>query len=283
VSDRGAPGPSVFADPAAFRAAVRRGHFRGTTAALLPGFIQANLVVLPAGWAEEFIEFCVRNPRPCPLLDVTAAGSPDPRRLAPGADLRTDVPGYRVFAQGDFRETTDLHQAWDEDSVGFLLGCSFTFERALQAAGIPLRHVEQGTTVPMYRTSLACIPTGRLAGPTVVSMRPIPRAMVERATEISAGYPGSHGAPIHAGDPSAIGIADIAHPDFGDPVDIGANEVPVFWACGVTPQVILEQSGCVRFAAHAPGRMFVGDAPETIDVLSARSALAQFRGAATTA
>ncbi|HEV2009478.1 MAG TPA: putative hydro-lyase [Candidatus Limnocylindria bacterium] len=281
MSERRAPGPSVFADPAAFRAAVRRGAFRGTTAGLLPGFIQANLVVLPAGWAEEFIEFCIRNPRPCPLLDVTAAGSPDPRRLAPGADLRTDLPGYRVFAQGAFRETTDLQEAWDEDSVGFLLGCSFTFERALQAADIPLRHVEQGTTVPMYRSSLGCIPTARLAGPMVVSMRPIPRALVERAGEISARYPGSHGAPVHAGDPSAIGIADLAHPDFGDPVDIGATEVPVFWACGVTPQVILEESGAVGFAAHAPGRMFVGDAAETIDVLSARSALAHLGGATT--
>jgi len=282
VSERGAP-PSAFADPAAFRAAVRRGDFRGTTAGLLPGFIQANLVVLPAGWADEFIEFCVRNPRPCPLLDVTAAGSSDPRRLAPGADLRTDVPGYRVFAQGAFRETTDLHEAWEQDSVGFLLGCSFTFERALQAVDIPLRHVEQGTTVPMYRTSLACVPTGRLAGPVVVSMRPIPRTLVARATEISARYPGSHGAPIHAGDPSAIGIADIAHPDYGDPVDIGANEVPVFWACGVTPQVILEGSGCAAFAAHAPGRMFVGDAPETIDALSADTARTQRGGGSATA
>lgn len=267
MSARGGAGTSVFDVPAAFRAAVRRGEFRGTTAGLLPGFIQANLVVLRADWAEEFSEFCVRNPRPCPLLDVTAVGSPDPRRLAPGADLRTDVPGYRIFAQGTFREATDLRAEWGGDSVGFLLGCSFTFERALQAAGIPLRHVEQGTTVPMYRTSLACIPTARLAGPMVVSMRSIPRALVDRATEISARYPGSHGAPVHAGDPSTIGIADIAHPDFGDPVDIGDDEVPVFWACGVTPQVILEASGCPAFAAHAPGRMFVGDAPETIEAM----------------
>ena len=280
MTDRRAPSAPVFGDPAAFRAAVRRGEFRGTTAGLLPGFVQANLIVLPADWALEFIEFCVRNPRPCPLLDVTAVGSSDPRRLARGADLRTDVPGYRVFAQGGFREATDLHQVWDEDSVGFLLGCSFTFERAFLAAGIPLRHVEQGTTVPMYRTSLPCIRTARLAGPTVVSMRPIPQALVERATEISARYPGSHGAPVHVGDPSAIGITDIAHPDFGDPVAIGANEVPVFWACGVTPQIILETSACGRFAAHAPGRMFVGDAPETIDTLSALAALAHFGGAA---
>jgi len=224
---------SVFADPAALRAAARRGEFRHTTAGLLPGFIPANLVVLPV-------------------------------RLAPGADLRTDVPGYRVFSRGLFRETTDLLEEWNESSVGFLLGCSFTFERALQAAGIPLRHVERGTIVPMYRTSVACAPTTRLAGPMVVSMRPIPRALVARANEISARYPGSHGAPVHIGDPAAIGVADLARPDFGDPADIGADEVPVFWACGVTPQVILEESGCERFAAHVPGRMFVGDAPETI-------------------
>jgi len=263
---------SAFVHPAALRAAVRRGEFRGTTAGLLPGFVQANLVVLPASWAEEFRDFCIRNPRPCPLLDVTATGSPHPLRLAPGADLRTDVPGYRVFSSGIFRETTDLIEEWDDTSVGFLLGCSFTFERALQAAGIPLRHLERGTTVPMYRTSVACTPTARLAGPMVVSMRPIPRALVARATEISARYPGSHGAPVHADDPAALGIANLARPDFGDPVDIGAEEVPVFWACGVTPQVILAESGCERFAAHVPGRMFVGDAPETIGILSAAAA-----------
>ena len=274
---------SAFADPAALRAAVRRGEFRRTTAGLLPGFVQANLVVLPGSWAEEFVDFCVRNPRPCPLLDVTARGSPHPLRLAPGADLRTDVPGYRVFSGRVFRETTDLLGEWDETAVGFLLGCSFTFERALQAAGVPLRHVERGTTVPMYRTAVACTPTTRLAGPMVVSMRPIPRALVARATEISARYPGSHGAPVHAGDPAAIGIADLARPDFGDPADIGADEVPVFWACGVTPQVILAESGCARYAGHMPGRMFVGDAPETIGVLSGGGARTQMGGGAATA
>lgn len=259
---------NAFADPAAFRAAVRRGEFHRSTSGLLPGFVQANLVVLPARWASEFVEFCVRNPRPCPLLDVTAAGSPDPRRLAPGADLRTDVPGYRVFAQGTVRETNDLRSAWTDDSVGFLLGCSLSFERALRAAGVPLRHIEEGKTVPMYRTSLACTPTARLAGPMVVSMRPMPLGLVDRATEISSRFPGSHGAPVHVGDPAAIGIADLARPDFGDAVRIGADEVPVFWGCGVTPQVVLAESGCEPFAAHAPGKMFVGDAPETIGLLS---------------
>jgi uncharacterized protein YcsI (UPF0317 family) len=271
---------SAFADPAAFRGAVRRGAFAGTTAGLLPGFVQANLVVLPGSWAEEFVEFCVRNPRPCPLLDVTATGSPHPLRLAPGADLRTDVPGYRVFSDGAFRETTDLLQEWNESSVGFLLGCSFTFDRALQEAGVPLRHLERGRTVPMYRTSLTCTPTARLAGPMVVSMRPIPRALVSLASEISARYPGSHGAPVQVGGPAALGIADLARPDFGDPADIGADEVPVFWACGVTPQVVLAESGCEGFAAHMPGRMFVGDAPETIGMLSGDAARVQMAGGA---
>lgn len=274
MSVRRAPSPA-FSDPLALRAAVRRGEFRGTTAGLLPGFIQANLVVLPSGWAAEFVAFCLRNPRPCPLLDVTAVGSSDPRRLAPGADLRTDVPGYRVFAEGTFRDRVDLIAEWTVDSVGFLLGCSFTFERALLAAGVPLRHVEQGTTVPMYRTALACEPTARLAGPMVVSMRPIPRQLVDQAAAISAGYPGSHGAPIHAGDPADIGIPDIARPDYGDPVEIRPDEVPVFWACGVTPQAILERSEAPTFAAHAPGRMFVGDAPETIGALSPQAAQAR--------
>lgn len=263
---------SGFADPAAFRGAVRRGAFRATTAGLLPGFVQANLVVVPRSWAEEFLEFCVRNPRPCPLLDVTATGSPHPLRLAPEADLRTDVPGYRIFSDGAFRETTDLLQEWNESSVGFLLGCSFTFERALQHAGVPMRHVERGGTVPMYRTSLSCTPTARLAGPLVVSMRPIPRALVSLASEVSARYPGSHGAPVQVGGPAVLGIADLARPDFGDPADIGADEVPVFWACGVTPQIVLAESGCEGFAAHLPGRMFVGDAPETLGVLSAGAA-----------
>lgn len=269
------PAAPAFADPAALRSAIRQGGFRGTTAGLLPGFIQANLVVLPVSWAAEFIEFCIRNPRPCPLLDLTDPGSAEPRRIAPGADLRTDVPGYRVYTDGAFHDRDDLVSGWLSDSVGFLLGCSFTFERALQAARVPLRHVEQGTTVPMYRTSLACIPTARLAGPMVVSMRPIPRHLVEQAAEISARYPGSHGAPVHAGDPTDIGIHDIARPDYGDPVEIRRDEVPVFWACGVTPQAVLERSGVETFAAHAPGRMFVGDAPETIGALSLQAAQAR--------
>jgi uncharacterized protein YcsI (UPF0317 family) len=259
----------VSRTPAELRNEIRSGRFSGTTAGLAPGFAQANLVVLKREWAEEFRAFCLRNPRPCPLLDMTEPGSPHPLRLAPDADLRTDVPGYRVFSDGRFVEVTDLRDVWSGDVVSFLIGCSFSFERALLSAGLPLRHIELGSTVPMYVTSRVCAAAGRLGGPMVVSMRPLPEPLVERATAICSAYPGSHGPPVHVGDPAALGIRDLTQPDFGDPVPIRAGEVPVFWGCGVTPQVVLERSGCEWFAAHRPGRMFVSDRPDTIGPLVA--------------
>ncbi len=255
--------------PAELRAGIREGRFRATTAGFAPGFAQANLVVLPRGWADEFRSFCLRNPRPCPLLDATEPGSPHPRRLAPDADLRTDLPGYRVFSDGRFVDVADLRDVWRDDLVSFLIGCSFSFERALLDAVIPIRHLELGRTVPMYVTSRACAGAGRLAGPMVVSMRPLPETLVERVSAICAGYPGSHGPPVHVGDPEVIGIRDLARPDFGDPVPIRMGEVPVFWGCGVTPQVVLKRSGCQWFSAHRPGRMFVSDRPDTITPLVA--------------
>src|SRR5262249_45061489 len=226
-----------------------------------------NLVVLDTTWSDEFRGFCERNPQPCPLLDVTAPGSPIPRRLAPEADLRTDLSGYRIYQGATFAEVSDLLGVWGDNDVGFLLGCSFTFERALRNEGIPLRHVELGRIVPMYRTTIQCEPSGRLAGPMVVSMRPIPRSKIDRVTEICRGYPASHGAPVHVGDPSAIGIVDLDRPDYGDPVPLGSDELPVFWGCGVTPQVVLEQSGCERFSSHKPGSMFVSDRSEELTTL----------------
>ncbi len=254
--------------PAEVRSAIRSGRFRGTTAGLAPGYAQANLVVVPGEWADDFRVFCLRNPRPCPLLDVTPPGSPRPLRLAPDADLRTDVPGYRVYRDGVAQRCDDLRSVWSDDLVAFLLGCSFTFERALLANGVPIRHIELGRTVPMFVTSLACEAAGRIAGPVVVSMRPIPGRNVPRAREICSRYPGSHGEPVHAGDPALIGISDLDRPDFGDPVPIHPEEVPVFWGCGVTPQVVLERSGCPWYASHEPGRMFVSDAEETIAPLT---------------
>jgi uncharacterized protein YcsI (UPF0317 family) len=242
------------------RAACRSGRLTGPTPGLALGYVQANLVVLPKDWAFDFLLFCQRNPKPCPLLDVTDAGSPEPRAVAPGADLRTDLPAYRVWQNGELvDEPTDITRYWRDDLVGFVIGCSFTFENALIEAGIPVRHVEQGVNVPMYRTSIACQPAGRFAGPMVVSMRPLTPAQALSATRICGKYPLAHGAPVHFGDPAAIGIRDIARPDFGDAVEIRSGETPVFWACGVTPQSALMQSKPPFAITHKPGHMFLTD------------------------
>ncbi len=244
----------------AVREACRTGRLTGPTPGLAMGFVQANLVLLPRDWAFDFLLFCQRNPKPCPLLDVTDAGEPEPRTVAPGADLRTDLPAYRVWHDGELvAEPTDLHKYWRDDLVGFLIGCSFTFENALLAAGVPVRHIEQGVNVPMYRTNIECRPAGRFAGPLVVSMRPLTPAYTRRATEICAGFPQAHGAPVHAGDPAAIGISDIGRPDYGDAVDIRPGEQPVFWACGVTPQAAVARARPPFAITHQPGHMFVTD------------------------
>ena len=247
------------ASPPEVRAAIRAGLLRGTTAGLAPGHAQANLVVVEREWAADLARFCLLNPRPCPLLDVTRIGSPVPARLAPAADVRTDLPGYRVHREGVVQEVADLREEWHEGLVAFLIGCSFSFERALRADGIPVRHIDLGRTVPMYVTSLECAPAGRIRGPMVVSMRPVAADAVERMVEISSRFPGAHGAPVHIGDPAEIGIAALDRPDFGDAVPVAAGEVPVFWGCGVTPQVVLSRSGCRWFAGHLPGQMFVSD------------------------
>ena len=246
---------------------MRAGAWRGSTAGAAPGFAQANLVVVEGEWADDFRLFCARNTQACPLLDVTIAGSPQPRRVAPDADIRTDVPGYRIYEGDQFRSAHDLKGVWRADLVAFLLGCSFTFERALVERGIAMRHVELSRVVPMFVTSTMCAPAGRLHGPLVVSMRPIPTARVDEVRRICGSFPGAHGAPVHAGDPTVIGIADLARPDFGDPVPVRAGETPVFWACGVTPQVVLRQSGCSWYATHEPGHMFVTDRPEDMVAL----------------
>jgi uncharacterized protein YcsI (UPF0317 family) len=251
------------APAAAVRDAARRGELTGPTAGLAPGFTQANLVVLPQADAYDFLLFCVRNPRPCPLLEVTDAGSPEPARTAPGADLRTDLPRYRVLRDGEVvDETAEIRGHWREDLVAFVIGCSFTFERALLADGIPIRHVELGVNVPMYRTATDCVPAGRFAGPLVVSMRPMTPAQALRATQITTRYPSVHGAPLHVGDPAALGIADLDAPDYGDPVPVRDGEVPVFWACGVTPQAVAAASRPELMVTHAPGHMLVTDLPD---------------------
>ncbi len=252
-------GPAT--SPAQARAAFRTGLVR-PTAGVAQGFAQANLITLPAELAADFQRFAELNPKPCPLLDVLH-GTPEPA-IAPAADLRTDLPLYRVWRDGQMvDEVADATDAWGNpsESVSFLIGCSFTFEWALLDEGVPVRHIEAGRNVAMYRTSIDCEPAGIFGGKLVVSLRGIPEAMVDTAVEVSGRYPAVHGAPVHIGDPAAIGIADLAHPDYGEPPLFEPGDVPVFWACGVTPQSVLAASRPAFAITHAPGCMFISDVP----------------------
>lgn len=238
--------------------AVREGKFRDTTAGMCSGYAQANLVILPEELAFDFLLFCQRNPKPCPVLDVIEPGAFSPKLAAPEADVRTDTPGYRVYRDGKLVDQPDnLLSYWRDDLVTFLLGCSFTFERALLENDIPVRHIEEKVTVPMYITSRECVPAGVFNGPLVVSMRPIPREKVVRAVQVTSRFPSVHGAPVQVGDSEALGIQDIGKPSFGDPVTIKRGEVPVFWACGVTPQAVAMHVRPELMITHTPGRMFV--------------------------
>jgi len=242
------------------RAACRSGAWTAPTPGVAAGFVQANLVVLPLEYAFDFMLFCHRNPQPCPLLDVTDPGNPEPRRVASGADVRTDVPRYAVYRDGLLIDRpTDLREYWRNDLVAFLLGCSFTFETALLAAGLPVRHVEQGTNVPMFRTNRPNQRAGVFQGELVVSMRPFPPHLVAEAARLSARMPLAHGAPVHDGDPAALGIRELNRPDFGEPVEVRPGEVPVFWACGVTPQVAIMAAKPSIALTHLPGHMFLTD------------------------
>jgi uncharacterized protein YcsI (UPF0317 family) len=242
------------------RLACRGGHLAEQTSGLAPGFAQANLAILPRDLAGDFLLFCQRNPKPCPLLDVTEPGSFVPRYAAPDADLRTDLPRYRMWRDGRLvDELTDLRAIWQNDFVSFVIGCSFTFEAALLRAAIPVRHIELGVNVPMYRTNIECRPAGIFHGPLVVSMRPLKPPDAIKAMQITSRYPAVHGAPVHIGLPGEIGIADIARPDFGDSVPIADDELPVFWACGVTPQAVAMAARPPLMITHSPGCMFVTD------------------------
>ena len=243
------------------RLAIRAGEHTGPTAHLAPGCVQANLVVLPRAVASDFIAFAVRNPKPCPIVEVVEQGT-EAVLTAPGSDLRIDVPRYRLFVDGAHTDSAaDATDWWRDDLVSVLLGCSFSFETALLQAGLPVRHIEHGRNVPMYVTDRQCEPGGDFAGPLVVSMRPMPVALVEQARRITEAYPQAHGGPIHAGNPAGLGIADLGTPDFGDPVDIHAGEVPMFWACGVTPQLAITNAAPEIAITHEPGHMFITDLP----------------------
>ena len=243
--------------PRAARARFRAGLVT-PTAGWCDGYTQANLLVVPRELAWDFLLFAQRNPGPCPVLDVLEPGAVA-GPLAEG-DVRTDAPRYRVWVDGELAaEPTDVRHVWRDDLVTFLIGCSFTFEGALRAAGVPVRHVEQGVNVPMYRTARRCRDAGAVSGPLVVSMRPVPAALVDTAIAVTARFPAVHGAPVHVGDPRELGIADLDAPDHGDPVRCEPGDVPVFWACGVTPQEAVMESRPPFAITHAPGHMLITD------------------------
>jgi uncharacterized protein YcsI (UPF0317 family) len=247
-------------DPKQIRAANRSGELKRTTAGLAPDYVQANLAVLPKEQAYDFLLFCQRNPQSCPLLEVTDVGSPEPKLTAPGADLRTDIAKYRIYKNGEVTdEVTDVTPYWRDDLVAFLLGCSFTFEQAMVQAGVHLWHLENGKSVAMWRTNVESRSAGIFHGPMVVSMRPIRPGELSKAVTASARFPGAHGAPVHIGAPEAIGIKDINKPDYGDAQQFAPGDIPVFWACGVTPQAVALASKPPFMITHSPGSMFVTD------------------------
>ena len=246
--------------PDEIRAQIRSGEHTGPTSGLARSHVQTNLVVLPEEYAFDFLKFCVRNPKPCPVLEVTDMGSPTPAVMAPDADLRTDVPKYRVYEKGELvDEPTDIQGYWKEDLVSFLIGCSFTFEAALLNAGLRIAHQDQGRNVPMYVTDRGCTLSGPFSGPMVVSMRPYKPEEIPAAVSASGRYPTMHGAPVHVGDPGSLGVRDLNEPEFGESISVREDEVPVFWACGVTPQAVAMNARPPLMITHSPGHMFVTD------------------------
>lgn len=246
--------------PVELRQRIRSGAHRGTTSGMAPGHVQCNIVILPEAWAGDFLRFCQANPKPCPVVAISPAPGDPALPTLGDLDIRTDVPRYRVFREGlPVEECEDIRGLWRDDLVTFALGCSFSFEEALLADGLEIRNITEGVNVPMYRTSIDCQPAGPFRGRMVVSMRPFPAAQAIRAIQICTRFPSVHGAPVHLGDPALIGIADLGKPDFGDPVTVREDELPVFWACGVTPQVALEQARPPLAITHSPGCMLVSD------------------------
>ncbi|MEO0791560.1 MAG: putative hydro-lyase [Pseudomonadota bacterium] len=245
------------------RATIRSGRYGQHTAGLAAGKLQANLVILDEAYALDFARYCQRNAKSCPNVGMTDTGDPMFRTLGRDLDIRSDVPSYNIYRNGKLAGQADnIRDLWTDRSVAFAIGCSFTFEHALQKAGIRMRHIDEDRTVPMYRTSIETVPAGPFRGGMVVSMRPIPKAELERVDEICRTYPQAHGAPVHCGDPADIGIADLVQPDWGSPSPVGPEEVAVFWACGVTPQNALMAANLPLVITHTPGCMIVTDVAE---------------------
>lgn len=247
------------ASPKEVRELIREGKITSPTAGMCGGYAQANLVILPKDYAEEFRTFAKNNPKPCPILEVLD-GSPLTKHMGLEGNILTDIPKYNIYKNGVLTDTvTNASKYWEEGFAGFLIGCSFSFEEALIKAGVEVRHITMNCNVPMYKTNIPCTPAGRFEGPVVVSMRPMPPEQVQLAYEVTGKFPKVHGAPIHHGNPADIGIKDINQPDYGDAVEIHPGEVPVFWACGVTPQAAITQAKPPIVITHAPGHMFITD------------------------
>ncbi len=249
-----------FDHPKQIRKKIREGVIFGNTSGLCPGYVQGNLVILPKEHANDFKEFCLNNTAPCPLLSVSEPGDFVINELGEDIDIRTDVPEYHVFIIGELETTVkDIKYYWQDDFVTFVLGCSFSFEDALIENGIGVRNIEQKKNVSMYKTNIQAISSKFFYSSYVVSMRPIKLEDVDRAVQITSEFPKAHGAPIHIGNPEAIGITDLSNPDFGDAVEVRGDEIPVFWACGVTPQLAIKNAKLPFAITHVPGKMLITD------------------------
>ena len=256
-------GLQIFKSGNALRSEVRAGRFSGQTAGQAPDFLQGNVVILPRLYAQEFLLLCTNNPKPCPLIGISRPGETVISDLG-NFDIRSDIPKYRVYRDGALKdEVSDIADLWSLDMVTFVLGCSFTFEEPLMRNGFSVRHIEQGSNVPMFKTNIETMPGGIFNGPLVVTMRSYPESQIPAIFDLSARYPHAHGTPVYWGDPEKIGISDLRSPDYGDPVTVPKGEVPVFWACGVTPQAAIERAKPDLCITHAPGCMLVTDLPST--------------------
>ncbi|MFA5449832.1 MAG: putative hydro-lyase [Clostridia bacterium] len=246
--------------PSEARELIRIGKITHQTSGMCLGYAQANLVILPKALADDFLLFTQRNPKSCPVLEVSETGARGLKHIAKDADIARDLPKYRVYEKGVLTgEYTDVSHLWRDDFVSFFIGCSFSFESALLDAGVPVRHIEEGKNVPMYITNIDCESAGVFSGRMVVSMRPIPPQHIDKAVEVTAAMPRVHGSPVHIGEPKDIGISNLSRPDFGDSVTINQGEIPVFWCCGVTPQSVVMNVKPEIAITHSPGHMFITD------------------------
>ncbi|WP_299615572.1 putative hydro-lyase [Pelagibius sp.] len=243
------------------REAVRAGAWRTTTHGLARGFVQANVAIVPEAYALDFMRFCHRNPKPCPLLDVTDTGDPEFRQIAPGSDVRTDLSEYSVYRDGELAaEPGDIRDLWREDLVAFAMGCSLSFDQILLDHGIDVAHLDRpGGRIAVYTSGLQCAAAGPFEGPMVVSMRPIPRHQLDRVIEVTSRYPATHGGPVHVGDPREIGIDDPDKVDWGAPAVVGPEDETVFWGCGVTPQAVAMAARLPLMITHKTGHMLLTD------------------------